>query len=155
MLLTKDRIVSLFFLVVAFIFLFFIKDIKIPSNSIEPGSRILPYISIGLMVICCLGMFFESFKKRHIQEKPFLSIQGWKRLLFILGVLIIYSIGLTFLGFVISTPFMAYTLINMLSGKNRISVLTTIIAALVITASIYLLFSVGFNVMLPSGALID
>ncbi|MFM2479626.1 tripartite tricarboxylate transporter TctB family protein [Celerinatantimonas sp. MCCC 1A17872] len=157
MLLKKDRIISVFFLVVAAVLLVFVKDIKIPNNLTGPGPRIMPYLSIFLMIICCIGVFFESFKNKakQEQEKPFLSLAGWKRLTTILGILIVYSIGLLYLGFLIATPFMAYTLINMLSGEHKISIVTGVVAAIVITAAIYLLFSVGFNVMLPPGMLLD
>ncbi len=155
MTLKKDRIISVFFLVVAFVFLIFIEDIKMPTNLTEPGPRIMPYLSILLMVICCLGVLYESFKNKDQPEKAFLSSEGWKRLIIILCVLVIYSIGLMSLGFLVATPFMAYILINMLSGENNISLLTGIIASIIVTAAIYLLFSVGFNVMLPPGLLFD
>ncbi|MFM2479989.1 tripartite tricarboxylate transporter TctB family protein [Celerinatantimonas sp. YJH-8] len=155
MLLKKDRIIGVFFLVVAAIFLVFVKDIKIPSNLTEPGPRIMPYLSIGLMIICSLGVIWESFKKKEQAEKPFLSAEGWKRLIIMLGVLVLYSIGLMYFGFLIATPFMAYVLIHMLSGRHKISILTGSIAAIIVTAMIYLLFAIGFNVMLPPGMLLD
>ncbi|MFV0576185.1 MAG: tripartite tricarboxylate transporter TctB family protein [Vibrio sp.] len=154
MTLKKDRIISIFFLVVAAVFLIFVTDIKMPSNLTEPGPRIMPYLSILLMVICSLGVLVESFTKQQ-EEKPFLSKEGWKRLGTILGVLVIYSIGLMSIGFLAATPFMAFIVINMLSGETKVSLITGIIGAIIVTAAIYLLFAVGFDVMLPPGMLFD
>lgn len=155
MLLKKDRIISVIFLVVAIVFLAFVDDIKMPSNLTEPGPRMMPYLSITLMAICCFGVLFESFNNKDKQEKPFLSNEGWKRLVVILAVLVLYSIGLMYVGFLVATPFMAYALIHMLSGEDKISIATGVIVSIAITAMIYLLFSFGFNVTLPPGILLD
>lgn len=155
MLLKKDTMISLFFLGVAVVFLMFISEIEMPKNLTEPGPRIMPYLSISLMIICCLGVLFESFKNKEKDDKPFLSNEGWKRLLIVLGVLILYSIGLMYLGFIIASPLMAFTLINMFSGDKKISIFLGVISSIIITSAIYLLFSVGFNVMLPPGILFD
>lgn len=155
MTLKKDQIISLLFLVLAIVFLIFINDIEMPKNLTEPGPKIMPFLSIILMIICCLGVFFESLKNKSEDEKPFLSKDGWKRLFFMSALLITYSLGLMYFGFLITTPFMAFALINMFSGDKKISILIGVVASMIITSSIYVLFSVGFNVMLPPGILFE
>lgn len=155
MTLKKDQIISLLFLVLAVVFLIFINDIEMPKNLTEPGPKIMPFLSIVLMIICCIGVFFESVKNKGESEKPFLSKDGWKRLIFIASLLIAYALGLMYFGFLITTPFMAFALINMFSGEKRISILIGVVSSMIITTSIYLLFSVGFNVMLPPGILFE
>lgn len=153
MTLKNDRIVSVFFFVIAIFLFLFIDDIKMPSNLTEPGPRIMPYLSVFLMMSCCLGVFVESFKKKD--DKLFLSKVGFKKLLKIISALVLYTLGLLWLGFLVSTPFLAYALINMLSGDNKINFLKRIFASIIITYSIYLMFYVGFNVMLPPGSIFD
>lgn len=153
MILKNDRIVSVFFFIVAIALFLFIDDIKMPSNLTEPGPRVMPYLSVFLMAICCLGVFIESFKKND--NKVFLTKDGVRKLGRIITVLILYTLGLLWVGFLITTPFLAYVLINMLGGDKKIPFLRCAFSSIVITCAIYLMFYVGFNVMLPPGSIFE
>ncbi len=147
----RDRIIGIGTIIVALFFLYHTKSIRVPANIIEPGPRLVPYIAIGLMIICSIGMIIGSYKK---EEKEYLDKAGWKRLGVAYGTLFLYAIGLTLLGFVITTPFMAYRLITMLKSGNPLSVWKKIIISILITAFLYVIFSLAFGVMLPQGNLV-
>lgn len=146
----KDRIVGIGAILTALFFFYHTKSIKIPANLAEPGPRLVPYMAQALMVICGIGMIVESELKKE-EEKVFLTKDGWKRLGIAFGLLFIYAIALTYFGFLWPTPFMAFILINMLSGDKKVSLGAKIIGSLVITAAFYLMFTKGFGVMLPQG----
>lgn len=146
----KDALVGLGAIFVAIFFFYFTSSIKVPSNIVDPGPRFFPYIAELLIVICGIGMIVES---RNKEEKPFLSKIGWKKLGFAFLVLILYAIALTYVGFLIATPFMHFTLVNMLSGEKKIPTYVNVILSVVVTLFLYIVFAKGFSVMLPPGKL--
>lgn len=148
--LKTDQIIGIGAILVAVFFFYHTRTIRMPENMIDPGPRLMPYISQIIMAVCGVGMIIEAEKKNE-PEEAYLSKQGWIRLGIIFGVIVAYAIGLTYLGFIIATPFMAFVLIRMLSEENNITYIKTAIVSIVLTAGIYLVFSEGFGVMLPQG----
>lgn len=148
--LKTDQIIGIGAILVAAFFFYHTRTIRVPENMIDPGPRLMPYLAQLIMVICGVGMIVESERKNE-PEKEYLSKQGWIKLGIIFGVIIAYAIGLTYLGFIITTPIVAFVLIRMLGEGTKISHLKTAIIAVVLTATIYLIFSEGFGVMLPQG----
>lgn len=146
----KDRIVGIGAILAAIFFFYHTGSIKVPENIVDPGPRLLPYLAEALMAICGIGMMVESEIKKE-EEKAYLTKDGWKRLGIAFVVLIGYAIGLTYVGFVWATPFMAFVLINMLSGEKKIPLVVNVIVPIVITVVLYLIFAKGFGVMLPQG----
>ncbi|WP_171903813.1 tripartite tricarboxylate transporter TctB family protein [Cellulosilyticum sp. I15G10I2] len=146
----KDRLVGIGAILAAIFFFYHTGSIKVPDNIVDPGPRLLPYLAEALMVICGIGMIVESEIKNK-EEKAYLTKDGWKRMGIAFGVLIAYAIALTYIGFLWATPFMAFVLINMLSGEKKVSLTENIILSIVITAGLYLMFAKGFGVMLPQG----
>src|SRR5699024_8868697 len=105
----KDQIIGIGAILVAVFFFYHTQSIRIPENIIDPGPRMMPYISQIIMAICGVGMIIESERKNE-KEEEYLSKHGWIRLATIFGVIIAYAVGLTYFGFIIVTPFMAFLL---------------------------------------------
>lgn len=146
----KDKIIGIGAIITAVFFFYHTQTVTIPENIAEPGPRSVPYIAQALMIVCGVGIIVESMKN---EEKTFLSKEGWKKLLMAYAILFLYAIGLTFLGFILVTPFMIFIAITMLSGKKKISFLKRGIVSVGVTLSLYLIFSQAFGVMLPQGIL--
>lgn len=146
----KDKIVGIGAILVAIFFFYHTGSIKVPENIVDPGPRLLPYLAQLLMVICGIGVIVESEMKKE-EEKAYLTKEGWKRLGIAFGVLIGYAVALTYIGFIWSTPFMSFILINMLSGEKKVPLVVNVIVSIAITAALYLIFAKGFGVMLPQG----
>lgn len=147
----KDGVVGVSAIIVSLFFLYQTTLVRIPENLAEPGPRIVPYISLVLIIICGIGMVMESFKSNN--EKKFLTKEGWKKLGYIYGVLFAYAVGLTYFGFLLTTPFIAFIVIKMLSGDNKISFFKKLLVSVFLTIGFYVIFTSGFGVMLPQGML--
>ncbi|MFV0502487.1 MAG: tripartite tricarboxylate transporter TctB family protein [Lachnospirales bacterium] len=148
----KDTIIGIGAILVAIFFMFNTGSIKAPADLVDPGPRILPYIAEILMIICGSGIIYESLKDKN-KEKNYLSKEGWKKLGFIFILLIAYSIGLSFVGFIFATPFMFAILMQILNSNKFQPCPKVIIIALILTALIYVAFAKGFSVSLPKGSL--
>ncbi|MEI3187869.1 MAG: tripartite tricarboxylate transporter TctB family protein [Lachnospiraceae bacterium] len=60
---------------------------------------------------------------------------------------------MTWLGFLITTPFATVVFIYDLKGNSEVKLLPSILIALLVTAGLYAMFVFGFQVKLPAGIL--
>ena len=113
-----------------------------------PGSGFWPrIIAVGIMITSVVLLVETFIKKEDSKEAPIVySSPGIKRVYVLFGLIILFGIGLQFLGMVISAlvfvPAVMFTL-----GEKRIRFLAA--GSIGITVSIYLIFTVGLNVVLP------
>ena len=70
-------------------------------------------------------------------------------------MLILYALALTYLGFLISTPFATLAFIYDLKGTSQVKLVPAIVISLVVTAVLYGMFVYGFQVKLPAGMLFE
>jgi len=145
----KEKIGGICFAIFGLFVVLVATQIKMPVNSNEPGPRVFPYISGSGMLICGIGMFLTAKKKE--KEKPFLSKEGWKKLIKITVLLFLYYFGLEILGFLIATPFFTAAVILLLADGKKVSKFVTVIVALATTGIIYGVFEKAFAILLPSG----
>ncbi len=148
---TKDRIGGLGFALIGIIVSVMATQISVQPNLTEPGPRLFPLIAGFGMAICGLGMAFQ--KSSGQKGQPFLDAAGWKRLGVSAATLILYLIGLQYLGFLISTPIFTFAIVLILAGGKKIRVVTAAIVALITTGALYLLFERVFSIFLPAGKL--
>ncbi len=146
----KTRIIGVGAILTAIFFFYHTRSIPVPVNIVDPGPRFLPYLAEALILLCGIGMIVESELKKE-EEKPYLTKEGWVRLGLGFGLLVLYAIALTVVGFLIATPVMAFIVINMLSGEKKIPIWVNCLSSVLITASLYMIFTMGFEVMLPQG----
>jgi len=120
----------------------------IPNPHLENdvGPRMFPYIAgIGL-IICGVGVTLQKAE----ESKPYLTSEGWKRLMVMAGVVVLYAICLSILGFLIATPIILYISIRIL-GMNPKAYFKTATVSVCVTAVVYVVFEKLLTVMLPSG----
>lgn len=118
----------------------------------EPGPRLFPMIgSVGL-AICGVGIFFEKGK----EEEPFLTRDGWVRVLQLLGLIFLYVVCIKFVGFIIPMPFFLFFMILALANQGkRPKIIVAAIVAVIVTVAIYLIFTYALKVNLPMGILLE
>lgn len=146
----KDFFIGLVFAVVGLAIILLTKQITVPANLSEPGPRLFPYISgIGIL-ICGIGMAFTKSSK---EQEVTVDKEYFKRLSMIGAVLVLYYIGLYFIGFLISTPFASFAFIKILGCDERVSNITSGIISISATVGLYALFNIVFKIFLPAGML--
>lgn len=122
---------------------------KLVSN--EPGPRFFPYISaVGIIICSLLSIIFDGKKDMH---KPYLTKDGWKRLFVIFAELILMTIGMKYIGFLISGIIMMIIIVFTLKGERKINKTFAIIFSIVLVAALYFGFVKGFSIPLPQGSL--
>ena len=145
----KDRIGGGIFAVFGLIVTLIATNIRMPANLREPGPRLFPYIAGMGMLVCGIGMVLTA-KKDAIQE-PFLTKEGWKRLGVVAFTLVLYYFALEWIGFIISTPIFAFSIILILSGGKKINKIAAVVISILTMAVLYLLFQKVFMIFLPGG----
>ena len=68
-------------------------------------------------------------------------------------MLVIYAVAMTYLGFVITTPFATAAFIYDLKGNSEVKPVSTVIISVVVTAVLYAMFVFAFQIKLPAGVL--
>lgn len=149
----KDRAIGLVSLALGIATMIGTMQIPISSSiasSPEPGPRLFPTIAGVLLIICGLGLILQKQK----DAEPFLEKQQWKRLGVLALVFVLYCVGLSFLGFVISTPVMLFVSMTMFAGEKKLPLPAKLLYCAGVTGVIYLLFVVLFKTNIPSGTLV-
>ena len=92
---------------------------------------------------------------REKEEKPYFPKGGILKITKSYLMLIIYAVAMTFLGFLITTPFATFAFIYDLKGTSKVKLLSAIIISILVTAALYAMFVFGFQIKLPAGTLFE
>ena len=118
-----------------------------------PGPRLLPYVAIFLIGISSIALIVKGYKEREIAEKPYFPKGGVIKVTKSFLMLVIYAVAMTYLGFVITTPFATAAFIYDLKGNSEVKPVSTVIISVVVTAVLYAMFVFAFQIKLPAGVL--
>ncbi len=118
------------------------------ASSSDPGARLLPYIGEALLAICALIVLVSKG-----ESESFLDKAGWIRLAIVLGCMLLYALGLNYLGFLISTPVAVVVFVYLLKEDEKVSPVITALLVVILTVGLYFLFTKGFSIFLPKGKL--
>ena len=127
--------------------------VRQPANLLEPGPRLLPYVAIFLIGISSIALIVKGYKEREIAEKPYFPKGGVIKVTKSFLMLVIYAVAMTYLGFVITTPFATAAFIYDLKGNSEVKPVSTVIISVVVTAVLYAMFVFAFQIKLPAGVL--
>ncbi len=153
--LRRDTVTVIVSLVGCAFFLFMTQSVKQPAKLLEPGPRLLPYVAIALIAMSSIALIIKGYMDRAKEEKPYFPKGGALKITKSYLMLIIYAIAMTYLGFLITTPFATYVFIHDLKGNSEVKTVPTIIISILVTAGLYAMFVYGFQVKLPAGALFE
>lgn len=149
---TKTGIVGLIGCV---FFLFASQSIKQPAKLLEPGPRLFPYVAIILIAMSSVALIVKGLKERNIEEKPYFPKGGVRKISRSYLMLVVYAVAMTWLGFLITTPFATVAFIYDLKGNSKVKLVPSVIIAVLVTAGLYAMFVWGFQVKLPAGILFE
>ena len=145
---TLDQTSSLFWLLVSISVL--VESTRLGIGTLhDPGMGFLTFGASGIMGILSLIVFFQAtLKKDHVKAEPFFAGPLWKRVIFVLILLVIWSRVMPELGYLISTFLLMGFLYWILERKKIWMVL---LASILTTLITYLVFSKWLNCQFPEG----
>lgn len=153
--LRRDTITGIVGLLGCGFFLFYTQFIKMPKKLLEPGPRLFPYVAIVLIAMSSIALIIKGYMDREKEEKPYFPKGGALKITKSYLMLIVYAIAMTYLGFLITTPFATFAFIYDLKGNSKVKPLTAIIISVLVTAGLYAMFVFGFQIKLPVGILFE
>lgn len=151
----RDTVTGIVGLLGCAFFLYMTQSIKKPAKLLEPGPRLLPYVAIVLIAVSSLALIIKGYMDRKKEEKPYFPKGGVLKITRSYLMLIIYAVAMTYLGFLITTPFATFAFIYDLKGVSKVKPVPAIIISLLVTAGLYAMFVFGFQVKLPVGVLFE
>ena len=145
---THDQRSSLFWLLLSISI--FIESIRLgigtPGN---PGMGFMSFGASGLLGVLSVVLFVRSsLKKEKAVAAPLFSGKLWKRALFVLISLVLYSRLLPVAGFLIST-FLLMTLLFWILERKKVWLV--FVLSILTTGITYYVFSIALNCQFPSG----
>lgn len=148
-----DMVTGIVGLLTCIFFFIMTQQVRQPANLLEPGPRLLPYVAIFLIGISSIALIIKGYKEREIAEKPYFPKGGVIKVTKSFLMLVIYAVAMTYLGFVITTPFATAAFIYDLKGNSEVKPVSTVIISVVVTAVLYAMFVFAFQIKLPAGVL--
>ncbi len=148
-----DMVTGIVGLLTCIFFFIMTQQVRQPANLLEPGPRLLPYVAIFLIGISSIALIVKGYKEREIAEKPYFPKGGVIKVTKSFLMLVIYAVAMTYLGFVITTPFATAAFIYDLKGNSEVKPVSTAIISVVVTAALYAMFVFAFQIKLPAGVL--
>lgn len=148
-----DVVTGIVGLLTCIFFFIMTQQVRQPANLLEPGPRLLPYVAIFLIGISSIALIVKGYKEREIAEKPYFPKGGVIKVTKSFLMLVIYAVAMTYLGFVITTPFATAAFIYDLKGNSEVKPVSTVIISVVVTAVLYAMFVFAFQIKLPAGVL--
>ena len=142
-----DMVTGIVGLLTCIFFFIMTQQVRQPANLLEPGPRLLPYVAIFLIGISSIALIVKGYKEREIAEKPYFPKGGVIKVTKSFLMLVLYAVAMTYLGFVITTPFATAAFIYDLKGNSEVKPVSTAIISVVVTAALYAMF------VLPAGVL--
>lgn len=149
----RDMVTGIVGLLTCIFFFIMTQQVRQPANLLEPGPRLLPYVAIFLIGISSIALIVKGYKEREIAEKPYFPKGGVLKVTRSFLMLVVYAIAMTYLGFVITTPFATAAFIYNLKGNSEVKPVSTAIISVVVTAALYAMFVFAFQIKLPAGVL--
>ena len=149
----REMVTGIVGLLTCIFFFIMTQQVRQPANLLEPGPRLLPYVAIFLIGISSIALIVKGYKEREIAEKPYFPKGGVLKVTRSFLMLVVYAIAMTYLGFVITTPFATAAFIYDLKGNSEVKPVSTAIISVVVTAALYAMFVFAFQIKLPAGVL--
>ena len=149
----RDMVTGIVGLLTCIFFFIMTQQVRQPANLLEPGPRLLPYVAIFLIGISSIALIVKGYKEREIAEKPYFPKGGVLKVTKSFLMLVVYAVAMTYLGFIITTPFATAAFIYDLKGNSEVKPVSTAIISVVVTAVLYAMFVFAFQIKLPAGVL--
>lgn len=125
--------------------------VELPFGALdEPGAAVFPVVVGALMVAVSLAAIWEGWRMPAADAVEFPLGQDLRRLLGLVGMLLVYFAALPWLGQLLGSVLFAAVLIRLLSGRGW---LRCIVFAAALAIVLYVVFVVALKVSMPRGLL--
>lgn len=148
----KDLISGIFFCVLSIII--FIASCKIQTTSSMQygGSKLIPWIASGTMFLCSLCVIVGGIAKHTDTDyQPKAKDRKTWRVWAVLLMLVVYIFMMSRIGFLFATILFLFCLITFMAREDQRKYVRIVILSVVAGTVIYLLFTRGFGLALPTG----
>lgn len=127
---------------------------QLPPSTIQGdiGPAVFPYFSAGLLMFCGAGLLITGSQK----EASIFDKRALKRLALIFGVVLLYCIVMSYIGFLVPTVVIFFVLTTMFAEDAEdadVAWWKRLLYSVVLTLVIYLLFHNVLNLKLPTNQL--
>ena len=129
---------------------------KQPKNLLEPGPRLLPYVAFTVVFVSSLMLTLKGigdWKKDPKPDKPYFPEGGIRKVTRSYLMLVVTGVLMGIFGFLIVAPFSVFAFVFDLKGNSKVKPLQAALIAVLVTAGLYAMFVIGFQVKLPAGTL--
>jgi len=145
---TLDLASSLFWLFVSIAV--FVESLRLGIGTLQsPGMGFMTFAASGILGILSLTLFLQAcLRREEARAEPLFAGTFWKRIVFVLTALAVYSRVMPVLGYLLSTFALMALLFWVLERKKIGVVLLSSVLATLVT---YLVFSKWLNCQFPQG----
>lgn len=118
----------------------------------EPGPGFITFFAGSILIILSLGLFFSSFRDQEGRSglKNLWAGLDPGKVLYVIVLLVAYTLLLKPVGFLISTFFLL-SLLFRIKGTYRLK--TVFLMSLLVTMGSYIIFEIWLKAQLPKGIL--
>lgn len=150
----RNTITGIVGIIAAILCFILMQSMRQIPNLIEPGPRLMPTVGLILILVSSIMLLINGLRDKK-EEKPYFPEGGVKKLVFAYALLCVYGILLTLFGFLSTTPFAMFAFVNMLKEDEKVTWWQAALISIVVTAFLYGMFVIGFQIKLPSGILFN
>lgn len=119
---------------------------------LNPG--FYPQFLAVIMIVLALLLLVTALKKKFKETEnnwQQVSIKSIRLTLFTFAMVIIYPIGLQYIGFLLTTLFFTFVLIYVLSDRSKYDVRFMSFVSFLITLIVFFVFDIILNIPFPRG----
>lgn len=151
----KNRVIGIVLGLVSTYFLYMTSQLPISKYSTVIGPRVFPYIASGGLLLCAIGLFFKRETEEDKNKGPFLTKEGWFRILKLCLLLASFPLLFTYLGFIVAAVVLLYIMITMFDIEKTEKIWKKAVTTASVTAVLYALFTYIIKIQLPKGKLFE
>lgn len=145
---SKNKIISLFGLIVAALYGF--ETLRTPEagSNFVSGTKVFPLMIIVGTVVFSIIIFLQDYNEKTKSDKLVLNKTVMKTIGMCTAVFVVYTMVFDFLGYIISTIFMLFALMSIINkGKMKQNVIVSISFSILA----YVVFAKLLAISLPPG----
>ena len=122
-----------------------------PPTEGDCGPAVFPALCCIGMIACAIGKFLFPIVEES--NKKFVEKLGWQKAGLVMLWLVLYTLGLNYLGFVLASIPAFFVLILLFTWEEKRNYLMAAVCSLVYSVGTYFLFTDVLGVLLPAGKL--
>lgn len=141
----RDQITGIVAVVIAAFFAVLTFQLEGSRISNDVGPKVFPFIAEAVIAICGAGLicFPQSENKRHYSKAQV------KRFALIIGVMLLFVVGLNWLGYFIPMALACFAISYMFGKEQNVPWWKCLIFSIIVTFAVFFLFEKGMQLKVP------